>query len=129
MVLSQPSKLMTRVRFPYSAPWKYSTAVVHRLHTAQVSSSNLLVSTKFRPIRIEVLRLTCNQLTAVRFCHWAPVLSEYRQVVCHSLWERDFECSIHSTPTKSCIVNSGVECPPYKWDAGGSNPSRCTTPV
>ena len=26
--------------------------------------------------------------------------SQCRQVACHSLWERDFECSIHSTETK-----------------------------
>jgi hypothetical protein len=54
--------------------------VVFLLHTESVSGSSPLSTTKFRPISIMVLHLFCNQVTAVRFCHGAPVLGFFQQI-------------------------------------------------
>ena len=54
--------------------------VVFLLHTESVSGSSPLITTKFRPISIMVLHLFCNQVTAVRFCHGAPILGFFQQI-------------------------------------------------
>ena len=54
----------------------------------------------FALLIIMVVNWFCNPEVVVRSHQRAPKQTEYRQVVCHSLWERDFESSILSTPTK-----------------------------
>ena len=109
-------KQLGRVRFPGSTQIRmYSTAVVHLLHTEQVSSSNLLTSTKFRDRR------------------WAWVPSS-RRLSTHwfncEVWfvkTRSFETTPKGvTKTYNATLADVVIAPVWSTGEVGSIPTGCT---
>ena len=135
--------------YSFVAQWQSNRLITDR---QKFNSSR---KNQFRPISIMVLHLFCNQVTAVRFCHGAPVLS-----VCSAVWQRiwfgtrgsQVRILLHGPsfgllvimgarwlctsevrvrfsygpPNVFCLVNSVVECLFYTEKVGSSNLSRGT---